>query len=325
MLHGWGRIYAFTARRRMTPIIVSMLFVLIAGFSSLPALAYGLFNWHWLIVSLGHLGLILFVMGMIYRGHACRIDMCCCIRSAAAPADLLRLRAAIVSHGPHYVARNGVHRASHRAEFKLAHHALCRRTRFAEHGLRRGHRCRHDHVAHDWSCRWSLHSTGNLRCDVIAGLVDRKPALDRRDPLKHRDWHERSAPRTAPGSRRDLVAITAHFATLRILPQSSVMTVPSARRYICTHNRPSRDETSCARLLSRHGREVVDVQIALIAKSHAIIAVHRVPRCGAGGGDLDDFERDRRSSLRHAWCDALRLREVPRRRRCASKLAATRV
>ena len=52
----------------MTPIIVSMLFVLIAGFSSLPALAYGLFNWHWLIVSLGHLGLILFVMGMIYRG-----------------------------------------------------------------------------------------------------------------------------------------------------------------------------------------------------------------------------------------------------------------
>jgi cellulose synthase/poly-beta-1,6-N-acetylglucosamine synthase-like glycosyltransferase len=68
MLNGWGRIYSGTARRRTPRIIAAMLFVLIAGFSLFPALCYGIVDWHWLIVSLVHAGLIGFVVGMIYRG-----------------------------------------------------------------------------------------------------------------------------------------------------------------------------------------------------------------------------------------------------------------
>ena len=68
MLNGWGRIYSGSARRQTPRIIAAMLFVLIAGFSLFPALCYGFVNWHWLVVSLVHAGLIAFVVGMIYRG-----------------------------------------------------------------------------------------------------------------------------------------------------------------------------------------------------------------------------------------------------------------
>lgn len=68
MLNGWARIFSGTARRRPPRIIAALLFVLIAGFSLFPALAYGIVDWHWLIVSLVHAGLTAFVVGMIYRG-----------------------------------------------------------------------------------------------------------------------------------------------------------------------------------------------------------------------------------------------------------------
>jgi chlorobactene glucosyltransferase len=68
MLHGWGRIYSGTARRRMPRIIAAMLFVLIAGFSLLPAIVYGLFHPHWLIASLAHAVLMMCAVGLIYRG-----------------------------------------------------------------------------------------------------------------------------------------------------------------------------------------------------------------------------------------------------------------
>ncbi|MBC8109075.1 MAG: glycosyltransferase [Anaerolineae bacterium] len=74
MLHGWGRIYSGTARRKTGRIIAAMLFVLIAGFSLYPAMVYGVYDliahhsWYWLAVSGVHAILLTLVVSMIYRG-----------------------------------------------------------------------------------------------------------------------------------------------------------------------------------------------------------------------------------------------------------------
>ena len=55
MIHGWGRIFSGTARRKSGPMIAGIVFILIAGFSVWPALIYGLLHSDvWLIAAIVH-------------------------------------------------------------------------------------------------------------------------------------------------------------------------------------------------------------------------------------------------------------------------------
>src|SRR5215831_986487 len=59
------------------------------------------------------------------------------------------------------------------------------------------------------------------------------------------------------------------------------------------------NELPCLR--SRHGRQIVDVQVAMLTKAHLVIAVHRVPLRIAGCSNCNSIERMNRRTgrLRH--------------------------
>ncbi|CAN5662589.1 glycosyltransferase family 2 protein [soil metagenome] len=79
MLHGWGRIYSGTARRKMGRIIAAMLFLLICGFSLYPAIVYGIYDtvtnhgWYWLALAGAHAICLGIVISMVYRTAGNRI------------------------------------------------------------------------------------------------------------------------------------------------------------------------------------------------------------------------------------------------------------
>ena len=68
MVHGWGRIYSGSARRRQGPIIAAIAFVILAGFSVWPAMAYGINHYPlWTVAAVAHWILMSGYAALIYR------------------------------------------------------------------------------------------------------------------------------------------------------------------------------------------------------------------------------------------------------------------
>jgi chlorobactene glucosyltransferase len=67
MLHGWGRIYSGTSRRKMGRITLGILFLLISALSAYPMLAIGLFHSFWLPLAIGHLTLMSAYLALVYH------------------------------------------------------------------------------------------------------------------------------------------------------------------------------------------------------------------------------------------------------------------
>jgi chlorobactene glucosyltransferase len=66
MLHGWGRIYSGTSRRRMGRIAAALVLLPIFGLSVYPMLVVGLFHPIWLAAAATHFVLMTAYLGLIY-------------------------------------------------------------------------------------------------------------------------------------------------------------------------------------------------------------------------------------------------------------------
>jgi cellulose synthase/poly-beta-1,6-N-acetylglucosamine synthase-like glycosyltransferase len=67
MIHGWGRIYSGTSRRRTGRIVMAMVLLPLMGLSVFPMLVFGLFHPAWLLAVTVHLGAMNAYLALIYR------------------------------------------------------------------------------------------------------------------------------------------------------------------------------------------------------------------------------------------------------------------
>src|SRR5262249_1448815 len=78
MLHGWGRIFSGSARRRVGRIVGAIIFLVACGFSVYPALSWGTWDaiahhrWEWLAASGAHLTVMTLYLSILYRGSGNR-------------------------------------------------------------------------------------------------------------------------------------------------------------------------------------------------------------------------------------------------------------
>lgn len=66
MVHGWGRIYSGTSRRRMGRIILALVLLPIVGLGVYPMLVLGLFHPIWLTAAIAHLVVMSLYLALIY-------------------------------------------------------------------------------------------------------------------------------------------------------------------------------------------------------------------------------------------------------------------
>jgi cellulose synthase/poly-beta-1,6-N-acetylglucosamine synthase-like glycosyltransferase len=67
MLHGWGRIYSGTSRRKMGRIALGIIFLLTIALSAYPMLALSLFHPLWLPLAIAHLTLLTAYLALVYH------------------------------------------------------------------------------------------------------------------------------------------------------------------------------------------------------------------------------------------------------------------
>jgi cellulose synthase/poly-beta-1,6-N-acetylglucosamine synthase-like glycosyltransferase len=114
MLHGWGRIYSGSVRRRPAPILLGMLFIVISGLTVYPAAIYAAVcwkdhaDWFWLAAAAAHASLMTTYLAYIYRKSGNRMRYAWLFPAAAVYLLIFMSYALRLCHTGRYAWRGSV-------------------------------------------------------------------------------------------------------------------------------------------------------------------------------------------------------------------------